>query len=405
MSLFMSTRDQNYFQEKLQSEMERRGVSALLLTQPESVFYATGYMGCMNYRFRRCGNCVAVVPAHGPVELIISQFEHGGALEQTRGSVKIRTFPVWIYVEDFDDGAETRKETQPDPLKTFKLAVDALKELGVCGKVGVERSDIPYDKYRYLVEAVGEDNLVECASLLTACKMIKNQWEIDICRYSAEVAQKVMEGVMKYTQEGMSECDLVGKFTSLAYEITGGHELCKVNNVHTVGPNYWATYIPREYKQKKGDIVRLDGGVQVYGYLSDLARTYAVGEEVADDKKAIFDALLAGYDRGMAMAGPGVKLSELFNEVLAVIRGRGYDTYIRGHFGHTTGSGLTEDYPFIAPDSTETMKPGMVFCLETPFYGSIHHSYNIEDEFLVTENGIELFTHTNRSLLVSQMGL
>ena len=43
MSLFMSTRDQNYFQEKLQSEMERRGVSALLLTQPESVFYATGY--------------------------------------------------------------------------------------------------------------------------------------------------------------------------------------------------------------------------------------------------------------------------------------------------------------------------------------------------------------------------
>ncbi len=405
MKLFMPERDQSYFQEKLQAEMEARGVAALLLTQPESVFYATGYMGCMNYRFRRCGNCVAVVPAHGPVELIISQFEHGGAMEQTRGSVNIRTFPVWIYVEDFDDGAETRKETQPDPLKTFKLAVDLLGELGLTGTVGVERGDIPYDKYCYLQDALGAEHLMDCSSLLTACKIIKCQWEIDLCRYSAEVAQKVMEGVMKFTREGMSECDLMGKFTSLAYEITGGHELCKVNNVHTVGPNYWATYVPREYRLKAGDVVRLDGGVQIYGYLSDLARTYAVGEAVADDKRAIFDALLAGFDRGFEIAGPGVKLSELFNEILAVIRGRGYDTYVRGHFGHATGSGLTEDYPFIAPDSTVTMAPGMVFCLETPFYGSIHHSFNIEDEFVVTENGIERFTHTNRTLLVSQMGL
>lgn len=400
--LFMESRPQVFFQNKLQAEMEKRGLSALILTQPESVFYATGFMPCMLYRFRKCGNTIAIVPASGRVKLIISQFEFGGALSQTKGLVDIETYPVWIYVEDFDDPAESHKETQPHPMRTFKMASTAVKELGSISKVGVEKADIPYDKFSFLMEQFGADKLVDCAPILTACKVIKHPWEIELCRYSAELTQKVMEGVMQYTREGMTECDIVGKFTSLAYALSGGHELCKVNNVHTVGPEYWASYLPREYVLREGDVVRLDGGVQIYGYLSDLARTYAVGNRVSDDKKKIFEIMLAANDKGLAMAGPGVRLSEMFGAILEEIRRHGLPTYIRGHFGHGTGCGLTEDFPFISPDNDTLMEPGMVFCLETPFYSSKHHSYNIEDEFVVTENGIERFTFTNRSLLIDR---
>ncbi|HIY21041.1 MAG TPA: Xaa-Pro peptidase family protein [Candidatus Flavonifractor merdigallinarum] len=397
---FTKTRDQSYFQEKLQRAMDRHNLGALILTQPEAVFYATGFMGCSHYRFRSCGNAIAVVPAQGRVTLIVSQFEAGGARLQTKGEVEIETYPVWIYIEDFDDPNETEKDPQPDPMKTFRMAADIAAQAAGGKTVGVERSAIPYDKFCYLKEKLGEERLLECADLLTECKKIKSQWEIDLCRYTAEVAEQVMEYVMRSTQAGMTEADLVRLFTTRAYEITGGVELTKVNNVHTVGPCYWSTLVPRDHVLKEGEIVRLDGGVQIYGYLSDLARTYVVGREVAPEKQHIFDALLAGFDAGMGMIGPGVKLSDAFGHILEVIRSHNLPTYVRGHFGHTTGSGLTEDYPMICAKTDEVFQPGMVFCLETPYYSSKHDSYNLEDEFVITETGMERFTHINRSLIV-----
>ena len=397
---FTKTRDQHYFQEKLQRAMEAEGFGALLLTEPESVFYATGFMGCSHYRFRSCGNAIAVVPAQGRVTLIVSQFEAGGARLQTKGEVEIETYPVWIYIEDFDDPNETEKDPQPDPLKTFRMAAEIAAEAAQGRPVGVEKSTIPYQKFCYLKEYLGEKNLLECSGLLTGCKKIKSQWEIELCRYTAEVAEQVMDYVMHNTQAGMTEADLVRLFTTRAYEITGGVELTKVNNVHTVGPCYWSTLVPRDHVLKEGEIVRLDGGVQIYGYLSDLARTYVVGREVAPEKQHIFDALLAGFDAGMDLIGPGVKLSDAFCHILKVIRSHNLPTYIRGHFGHTTGSGLTEDYPMICTKTDEVFQPGMVFCLETPYYSSKHDSYNLEDEFVITETGMERFTHPNRTLIV-----
>ena len=147
-------------------------------------------------------------------------------------------------------------------------------------------------------------------------------------------------------------------------------------------------------------MVRLDGGVQVYGYLSDLARTFAVGSSVPPERERLFDIMLSGFDAELSMMGPGVKLSEVFRRTLEVIRKHGLPTYIRGHFGHTTGSGLTEDYPMISANEDTVLAPGMVFCLETPYYSARHHSYNIEDEIVITQDGYERFTYTNRTLLV-----
>lgn len=398
---FMDTRNQSEFQNRLQAEMERRGMDALILTQPESVFYATGFMGCAHYRFRICGNTIAVVPSHGRVTLIVSEFEAGGAKLQTKGDVDIQTYPVWIYIEDFDNPDEKEKEVQPDLFRTFNMAADLVQDFCSEAVVGVESPYIPYDKYCFLIERFGTKHLENCGPLLTRVKLIKTPWEIDICRYTAKVAEKVMNKVMETTHEGMTETDIVRNFTACAYEFTdGGAELTKVNNVHTVGPCYWSALVPREYSLKKGDIVRLDGGVQVYGYLSDLGRTFAVDQEPDPERRRIYEILLRGFDAEMGMMGPGVKLSDVFRHTMEVIRKNGLPTYVRGHFGHTTGSGLTEDYPMISSGDQTILEPGMVFCLETPYYSTRHHSYNIEDEIVITEYGFERFTTANRTLLV-----
>ena len=54
----------------------------------------------------------------------------------------------------------------------------------------------------------------------------------------------------------------------------------------------------------------------------------------------------------------------------------------------------------LSPDNEAVLEPGMVMCFETPFYSSQYHSYNLEDTILITEDGHEMFTNTNRTLIL-----
>ena len=74
---------------------------------------------------------------------------------------------------------------------------------------------------------------------------------------------------------------------------------------------------------------------------------------------------------------------------------------VRGHQGHSIGCSLfSEEYPFIAPGEDRGFEENMVMNIELPYYSSKNQTYNIEDTFLVTKTGIELFTKASPSLYI-----
>ena len=65
--------------------------------------------------------------------------------------------------------------------------------------------------------------------------------------------------------------------------------------------------------------------------------------------------------------------------------------------GHSIGCGhRTEEYPTLAPKTDVVVKPGMVFCVETPYSATgkapVTGGFNVEDTCAVTETGIDRFT-------------
>lgn len=398
---FVNSRCQKNFQEKIQRTMEEQELDSLILTTPENVFYATGFASPFMYRAAAApGTDMAIVNRTGKVTLICAQWSIGGALEQTKGDVEIVGYPTWIYIEDFDGKSGGQKEVQPDTHKTFRMAVEVVKGYKENAVVGVEAASLPYDKYVFLRECFGEDHVRDCNQMLIRLRAIKMPWEIDILRYSAQIAEKMMNHTMKNTQVGMCEADIMKIWRKCAYDLTGGHELLYTYEAHTLGSDYWATAIPREKKLVEGDVVRLDGGVNIYGYLSDLGRTYAVGKTVSADKKRIFDTLLAARDAGIAMMKPGTRFCDIFHKVMNMCKEGALPQYVRGHVGHSISLGPSEEHPMLSPGNEAVLEPGMVLCFETPYYSSQFHSYNLEDTILITESGHELFTDTNRSLII-----
>ena len=178
-------------------------------------------------------------------------------------------------------------------------------------------------------------------------------------------------------------------------------DIIDVANAHTIGENFTPSFIPPHTRINRGDIIRLDGGPTLKGYNSDLARTFVVGTATAKSREELYAHLWAGYEYAINNIGPGVKMSEIFNGIHRVLKERGFNGYVRGHQGHSIGCSLfSEEYPFIAPGEDRVFEENMVMNIELPYYSSKNQTYNIEDTFLVTKTGIELFTKASPSLYI-----
>lgn len=382
-------RNQQEFLNRILPQMERQGIDALLLTAPDAVFYATGFATAIPYQTGRLGLSTAVVTKAGKTYVFCTEFEKQNAkLSVDPAFVEIVTYPTWVYIEDYTKPGE-KKEVQNNPLKTYEMAVEVIpnKESAV---VGVEPNYLPYKPYQYLASAFGADRIVDCSKVLMEARAIKTQWEIDNLRKAAHYTELAMYQTARAIVPGMTEADVFQIFRTAC--LSQSNEVMDVFQAHTVGPNFAPACIPRPTRIEIGDIIRLDGGAKVNAYNADIARTFAVGKTLPNREK-IYDTLYKGFEAGKKCLGPGIPMSQAFFEVQRVVAECGIEGYIRGHHGHSLGcSRSPEEGPFLGPKESRVLEPGMVFCMEVPYYSSRNHSYNIEDTFVITADGVEFFS-------------
>lgn len=314
----MLKREQRVYQEKLQAQMDKYDLDALILSHPETVFYATGTCNHIMYATFRVGMGLAVMPRTGNVTLICSHYDYQAASASAPKDVDIVTYPIWTYVEDLDDGKEMKP--QPDQNQTFRLACEAIREkCPQIRKIGVERAYLPYDRMVFLQETFGKQTIVDGAAAIVDARAIKTPWEIDCMRRAAQATHRAMFEVCQNTHEGLSEADMVNLWNKAC--ANQGADYYDRHSVHAFADQYSPVVIPRKnIVLKDGDIVKLDGTLFYQGYISDLARSYAVGGKTDTEREDIYALLLEAHDHEFSMAGPGTPINEVFNSCLEIIK-------------------------------------------------------------------------------------
>jgi Xaa-Pro aminopeptidase len=91
-------------------------------------------------------------------------------------------------------------------------------------------------------------------------------------------------------------------------------------------------------------------------------------------------------------------VGDLFAAAVDTIRRAGLPEYRRHHVGHGIGLEMYEA-PLLVENSDARLEAGMVINVETPYYESGYGGFQVEDTVLVTENGGELLTAADRSLV------
>lgn len=386
-------RDQAAIVSRVLEQMEKAQLDALILTSPHDIFYVTGHCSRNVYRSGRVGASAAVVNKSGKVGIVISEFEKAVAEKACDPSVSIYTYPVWIYIEDLAV-KDMKKEVQPDLNRTWKMACELLDHEVPNMRIGICYKWSSMEESEYLASRFGRENLVDCTSVMLEARVIKTPWEIEVLRENAKASERAMYKTAQATVPGMTPQDIHYLFHRFCLEESPN--MTAVSQAHTFGSTYTPAWIPDDMRLNYGDLVRLDGGPYANGYKSDLARTYAVGGSTPPEREQLFAELYKGYEYALAHIGPGVRMCDVFHGVESVIKIPGY---VRGHFGHSISCDISgEEGPFISPKETRVFVPGMVMCIEYPFYSSTRQTYNIEDEILITENGYELFTKTAPTL-------
>ncbi|WP_353243175.1 M24 family metallopeptidase [Providencia sp.] len=388
---------------KAREIMEREGVEALIATVGDNFYHLTGFASFFMYTFRQTGSAIAVIFRDPTVKslVIMNEFEAAN-LSLEMPNAQIKTFPIWVDVDDPynpDNGKVVKARPINSPIETiFNLLKDALSEAGVYGKpVAIDLNQITYTGKNWLDKVIPELNLVDSSTLFNELRMIKSEWEINHLRKSAQITEAGIEAASQLIRVGCTSAELTAAFKAkvMSFPETNYSRF----HLISVGSDFSPKMLPENVPAKEGDLIKFDCGVDVAGYGADIARTFVVGKP-NDKVNGIYQTILKGHQYMLSRIAPGVALSDVFNETMALIRSSGLPHYNRGHLGHGDGVfvGL-EEAPFVSAATTEVFRAGMVMSLETPYYGIGVGGIMIEDMLLITEDGVEMLSHLPRELV------
>jgi Xaa-Pro aminopeptidase len=128
--------------------------------------------------------------------------------------------------------------------------------------------------------------------------------------------------------------------------------------------------------------------VDVGGQHSDIGRTFAIAPSA--DQLLIYAALRDALAAAEAAVRPGATFQQVYAAGTEAMRAKGFANYSRGHLGHSIGLAHNyEEPPFIAPDETRPIVPGMAISVELPYYVLGVGAFQLERMLLVTDDGHE----------------
>lgn len=153
---------------------------------------------------------------------------------------------------------------------------------------------------------------------------------------------------------------------------------------------------------QEGDIVSVDVGSTYKGYVSDAARTYAIGK-VEPEAQRLIDVTRESFFEGIKFARAGNRLSDISHAVQVHAEGAGFSV-IRDFVGHGVGRDMHED-PQIPNYGKAGKGPrlvsGMVFAIEPMIcQGGYEVETLLNDWTVVTADG-KLAAHYENTVVIN----
>jgi methionyl aminopeptidase len=163
--------------------------------------------------------------------------------------------------------------------------------------------------------------------------------------------------------------------------------------------------IPGPYALKEGDILSVDVGVTLGGFVGDSAYTFAVGE-VEEGVQRLLDTCQAALAAGIEQAKPGGHLSDIGHAVQSATEEAGFSV-VRSLVGHGVGRRMHEDPQipnFGEPGRGPVLQPGMTLASEPMINAGGPGVYLHDDEWSISTEDGSYSAHFEHTVAVTETG-
>lgn len=357
------------------ASLRTSGLDAVILNPGATLKYLSG----LNFHLMERPVVLFVVPDKDPV-LVLPVLE---LLKVDLFPYKVKAFVYGENPSEWDDA--------------FRNAAQALGLTRSGGKrIGVEPRQLRLLEFRYVQAAAPEADYPDATDVLGGLRLKKEKAEVDAMRKAVSIAQAALEATIPQIKIGMTEKELASE---LAMQLLqhGSESEIPFAPIVSAGPNSANPHAsPTERKLQAGDLLVVDWGAAYDGYISDLTRTFGVGE-VNGEYQKIHRIVQESNAAGRAAAKPGVPCANVDIAARDVIEKSGYGKY----FTHRTGHGIGmegHEAPYIRGDNPQLLEPGMAFTVEPGIYLPGRNGVRIEDNLVIADDGADCLSDMPREI-------
>jgi len=264
-----------------------------------------------------------------------------------------------------------------------------------CENVGFEENYVTYAKYKEFMRKYKIHNLVETEDIIEKQRQIKDEEEISYAKKACEITDKCFLHLLEYIKIGMTEKEV-------AYEIEkyfkeNGADGTSFETIVASGKNSSVPHaVPTDKKIEKEDVIVIDMGCKYKGYCSDMTRTIFAGN-IPEYVKDVYDLVLKNQELALSEIKEGASVKIISKMVECNFKL--YDYELVHALGHGVGLEIHEN-PILSPRSEKNLKAGMIITDEPGIYLPGKFGIRIEDTLLVTEDGYELLTNSNKNYCI-----
>jgi len=365
----------------LLDHMRKAGVAAMLLIDPNDIFYATGARNMQVFAMRTPARYLLIL-LDGPVIL----YEYVGCEHLAAGLSTIDEIRPAEGLTTLSSGnrlgaASTRLAAEVASLvRAHDPAID---------RIAVDRLPFP------AIDALrGEGLSLSMADeVLLRARAIKLPIELP---YIREAMRRVETGVRRLEEHAEPDRTEAETWAEFHYELMAKEGQYTTTRLFQSGPNTFPYFQECDARVlQKGDLLCLDTDAVGYqGYCVDFSRTFLCGDgRASDDQRLLYARAREQLEWNADLLRPGMEFRELAEKAWTIPQEHLESRYYC--IGH--GLGMAGEWPNIPHHDgsgsyplSGHIEPGMVICLESYIgWSKSSEGVKLEDQFLILDDRVE----------------
>lgn len=348
--------------DNLRIKLEEHGIDALLVTNMYNVRYLANFTGTTGLALLTKENAYFVTDFRYTEQ----------AAEQAKGFEIVKNMGS-IY-------EEVANLVEKDQIKTL----------------GFEDSDVTFATYTQINGLIACD-LKPSSGLIEKLREVKSDEEIAIIQKAVDIAEKGYAHILDYIKPGQTEIEVANELDFYMRSLGASSvsfDTIVASGVRSAMPHGVAS----EKVIEQGDMITIDFGCYYKGYVSDMTRTFAIGDP-GEELKKIYQIVYEAHMKVSETAKAGMTGAELD----AIARDHITDNGYGEAFGHTTGHGIgleIHEEPAVSFRNEEELVENNVITNEPGIYIPGLGGVRIEDDLVVTAEGNKVLNSSSKELII-----